>query len=112
MIPLGMLRDVITVRKGTETGAPDIYGNPTMEYTSTPNVPALVWPSGIPDELEIQRDTRIARYNIIVDPNTDINGISEIIWSGITMKVEGEPFLFMARGLPHHYEIKARGIRG
>lgn len=112
MIPSVVLRDVITILKDEETGPADDYGNPTLVTVSTTNVPAMVWPSGIADELEIQRDTRIARYNIIVKPDEDVDGISRIQWSGITMKVEGEPFIFMARGLPHHIEMKARDIRG
>lgn len=112
MIPRGMLRDTITVVKEAETGPPDIYNNPTMVTTSTTDVPAMVWPSGIPDELEIQRDTRISIYNVIVEPDVDINGISHIVWEGRTMKVHGEPSLFKARGLPHHFEIKVREIRG
>lgn len=111
-IPMAMLRDSVTIIKQTETGAADPYGNPTLVTASTTAVPAMVWASGIADEIEIGRDTRIARYNIIVSPEVDVDGISSITWNGITLEVAGEPFTFMARGLPHHIEMKAIDTRG
>lgn len=112
MIRLSFLRDTVTIVKKTETGDPDVYGNPTLETESSTDVPAMVWPSGISTELEISRDTRFSRYDMIVGPDVDVDGISYVIWNGITMKVEGEPFLYMARGIPHHIEMKTRDIRG
>lgn len=110
--PTVMLRDTITVNYKTETGPADDYGNPTMVTVSVTDVPATVWPSGIPDELLIQRDTRISIYNVIILPDVTIDGLSSVEWGGLTLEVMGEPQLYMARGVPHHYEIKARDIQG
>ena len=113
MIPRVMLRDRVTVNYRTETGPVTPYGDPTMEEALTvEDVPAMVWPSGIPDELLVGRDTRISIYNVILAPNVTIDGLSSIEWNGITMEVMGEPQMFMARGKEHHYEIKMRDIRG
>lgn len=86
MIPISMLRDNVTIIRQTETGAADAYGNPTLVTVSNTNVPAMVWASGIADELEIGRDTRLARYNIIVSPEVVVDGISSLTWNGITMR--------------------------
>lgn len=112
MIDPVALRDTVTVIYKTETGDADAYGNPTMETVSETEIQAIIWPSGIPDELLIQRDTRMNIYNLIIRPDVTIDGLSAVRWNGIEMEVMGEPQLFMARHAPHHYEIKLRRIEG
>lgn len=91
------------------TEAIDRYGNPVYTEESGVELPAAVQPLAATED-EVNRDTRIQRYHIIVGPDTALDGLTRVEWRGRSLQVIGEPLAFGARGEVHHYEFDAREV--
>lgn len=121
MIRRAALRETVTVfvtSEAEDEPLTDRYGNPLVVEDDGTDVPAAVQPTsrttGGDAELEIDRDTRIGHYTVLVPPDTNLDGLSEVEWRGLRYTVVGEPQVFTARGgsEAHHLEFRIRRIEG
>ena len=111
MIPLYLLPHTVTLVTVVEGASVDRYGNPVTEETETAGVRAYVQPSSASEDI-INRDTRVTDYNVFLLSSASVDGLSKIIWEGLTLAVDGEPARFDTPSGPHHIEVKAQRIDG
>jgi hypothetical protein len=92
-------------------GSTNEYGD--INYSDASPVPSPAWvqPREATEE-EINRQTRISEYHILVPPEAPVSGVSKITWEGKEMQVIGEPQPFHHRNGLHHLEFDAREILG
>ena len=111
------LRDKVTVYMVTYGPDTDRYGQP-LEHVSAgteyrADVQALLETRGRDSaELEIDRDTFIDRWHVVLEPWAVINGLSRIGWEGDIFEVVGQPTLYKGRNGPHHIILQIRRIEG
>ena len=112
------LRERIILFNRVPSAVTNRYGDPIDAELPGVEVKAAIQPVGgsggvgATIELEQQRDTRISRYVCTVDPTETVDALDRVEWLGRSFDVIGEPRLFMARGLPHHYEFTIEEILG
>lgn len=110
MLPSYFLPHDITLITVTETGSDDRYGNATDQEASVAARAYMQPVSGTEDI--VNRDTRITRWNVFLQPTESLNGLSKITWEGVTYRVVGEPRRFDTPAGAHHYEVTAESIHG
>jgi len=92
-------------------GAKNEYGD-TITTDGTPTFsPAWVQPMDATEE-EINRDTRVSRFHVLVPKDTVVSAVSKIVWEGKNLEVLGEPQPFHNRNGLHHLEFDAREVLG
>jgi hypothetical protein len=112
------LRERITLFNRVPSAAKSRYGDPIDAELPGVEVKAAIQPVGgsggvgATIELEQSRDTRISRYVCTVAPIEPVDALARVEWLGRSFEVVGEPRLFMARGLPHHYEFTIEEVLG
>lgn len=111
MIRAAALRETITVYTAAQTGAEDRYGNASLVEGTGVDVPAMVTPIN-ETEQEINADTRVSRYRVLANPDTEIDALSRVVWRGRSFQVIGEPQSFVARRGVHHFEFDMREVQG
>jgi hypothetical protein len=86
-----------------------VFGDPEYEPEEGVEIPAFVDPIDATEE-EVNRNTRLNRYRVTVEPDRPIDGLTEVEWNGRRYSVQGEPRLFSSRRGAHHYEIEIRAV--
>jgi hypothetical protein len=116
-IRAGALREEITVFTRVASGT-DEYNNTIFADSPGVTVRAAVAPIGAAggigssEEIEGDRDTRLSRYLMMVQPETDLTGLDRVEWRGRSFEIHGEPREFTVFGNLHHKEFTAREILG
>lgn len=111
------LRDKVTVYMITQGPDTDRYGtlidhvSAGVEYRADVQ-PVLETRGRDSSELEIDRDTMIDRFKVILEPWAVVDGLSRIQWKGDTFEVIGQPSPYDSRNGPHHLTLQVRRIEG
>lgn len=63
-------------------------------------------------EMEIDRDTMIDRFRVVLEPWAVVDGLARVEWEGDTFEVVGEPSVYKGRNGPHHITFQIRRIIG
>lgn len=112
-----LLRDTVLVYTVTEGPDTDRYGDLIKHQSAGVEYPANVQPvletrGRDSAELEIDRDTMIDRFKVILPVYAVIDGHSRVGWEGDTFEVIGQPSLYKSRNGPHHLSIQIRRVEG
>ena len=105
------LRDEITVFSVTAGTATGPYGDPVDVESAGTTVPAYVEPEDLSED-EINRDTRVNRYFVMVDGMVEVDALSRVEWEGESYQVVGEPGPWKNHKGLHHYEFQIRRTEG
>ena len=111
------LRDKVTVFMVTQGPDTDRYGS-LQDHVSAGVVyranvqPVLETRGRDSAEIEIDRDTMIDRFRVVLEPWAVVDGLSRVEWEGDIFEVIGEPSLYKGRNNNHHKTFQIRRVLG
>lgn len=108
------LADEITLLdvSGTSSAGEDVFGDPVPGDPDSVTARAMVTPLDATED-EINRDVRLTRYSVILEPDAPVDGLARVLWHGDAYEVIGEPRRFPGHlGDTHHLEIEIRSVKG
>lgn len=112
-----MFNTTVEIMHRTVTGEDD-YGNETQSFASAGVISAWVEQTGIgklvdgSTEFQQERDTLVTSYLVLISADNAVDAYDRVLWSGITLEVDGTPAEAPTPQGTNHLELRCKEIEG
>jgi hypothetical protein len=104
-----LLIHTVVVYNPTSTTTDPRYGDEVLVMDAGTTVKGRVDVESSTETLN-DRDTRVTKAKLFLDPDVVISALSEWTWSGRRFRVNGEPITYYDSASPHHIEAESEEI--